>query len=98
MKIDITKIIAVNKTIEIDYPYYYKDDRMLDHARNVVFGKIVDDIVYEIEYYESYRGGGISYSLTKDDRNDRYFDEEYRSTEQEYNDAKDRALKFLQGH
>ena len=96
MKIEVTRTKRVKEEIEIEFPYYYKHDLTDYDYENtcVVYGKITEK--EEVTIQEKIRGNGNTiYELEKDSRSDSYFTEEYKSTEQEYKEAKERAKQFF---
>lgn len=94
MKIEITTTKRVKKTIDIEFPYYYKDDLMSDYGDTVIYGKIMTDYEITIKENESY-SGVKSYEIEKDSRSDCYFTDEYKSSKEEFEAVKVRALAFL---
>jgi hypothetical protein len=94
MKIEITTTKIVKETIDVEFPYYYKHDLMSDYGENVIYGKITEDYAYTIQEIENY-DGKLAFELEKDTWDGSYFKEEYKSTKEEYEDAKRRALEFF---
>lgn len=95
MKIKIKEYIKKEKEIEITFPYYYKHDLMLDECDCVVYGKYIDDKwAYSITERNNYRGK-LSYEVEYDRHDDSYYKEKYKSTKEEYENAKGRALKYI---
>lgn len=98
MKIEIKQTVQVKKEIDIEFPYYYKIS-YADNDEVEIFGKIVNDMLkLEIVIEDS-----IAYSecsLFKE----RYWtvgackflEEEYKSTEEEFNTARERAFRILE--
>ena len=96
MKIEITKQINVKEVVEIDFPYYYKHD-LTDYdyeSTSVIYGKITER--GEVTIHEKIRSkNNVIYEIEKDNRSDCYFKEKYKSTEEEYNKARERAKQFF---
>jgi len=96
MKVEITKQIEVKEIIEIDFPYYYKHDLTDYEYENtcVIYGKITES--EEVTIHEKIRSkNNVIYEIEKDSRSDSYFAEKYKSTEEEYNKARERAKRFF---
>lgn len=91
MKLEITKTVTQKVEIEIDFPYYYKHDLMLDGADAVIFGKIEAKKCTTIGLTH-HSGGDKSYELEiqrKEARNYAcYMTAEHKSSEAEYLAAK----------
>lgn len=94
MKIEITKIKEVKEIIEVDFPYYFKHDLMSEYGKTIIYGKILPKYAISIKEDESYNGKK-SYEIEKDLRGDCYFADKYRSTVDEFEQAKARLLEFL---
>ncbi len=96
MKIEVTRTKRVKEEIEVEFPYYYKHN-LTDYDyenTNVIYGKKTE--TEEVTINEKIRDNNNSiYEIEKDRRNDSYFDKEYKSTEQEYEEAKERARQFF---
>ncbi len=96
MKIEVTRTKRVKEEIEVEFPYYYKHDLTDYEYENtcVIFGKKTEE--EEVTIQEKIRDNGNTiYELEKDSRSDSYFGEEYKSTEKEYEEAKERAKQFF---
>lgn len=94
MKIEITTLKRVKKTIEVDFPYYYKHDLMSDYGDTVIYGKIMPGYEITIKEGKSYNGKK-TYEIEKDSQSDCYFTKEYKSNKEEFESVKVRALAFL---
>ena len=96
MKIEITKQVNVKMVVDIDFPYYYKYD-LTDYdyeSTSVIYGKITE--IGEVRIHEKIRSkNNAVYEIEKNNRRDCYFEEKYKSTEEEYNKAKERAKHFF---
>lgn len=100
MKIEIEKKVTQIEIIEVEFPYYYKHNLMSDYGDCVIYGKIeeklcttieesnrnnIEKFVIEKEEYTSIKNSGLSC----------YFNKEYKSNKEEFEDAKERCLSFL---
>jgi len=97
MQIEITEQIDKKRSIDIDFPYYYKHD-VSDDGRDdisVIYGKILIDCEYTIHETRNLYNNQISYNLEWDSRSDCYFKSEYKSTKKEYDSVKQRAKTFF---
>jgi hypothetical protein len=94
MKIEIITTKRVKETIDVDFPYYYKQDLCSDYSDTVIYGKIMGEFEVTIKEDESYNGK-ISYEIEKCFRSDYYFTDEYKSSKEEFEAVKIRALEFL---
>lgn len=102
MKVKIKETTEVIKEIEADLPYYYKKDFYPDRGESCIYGCIYEtksfaihedirddgETIYKFEsdIYQSIAQGGMS----------SYFKPEYKSTKEEYEQAKLVALKFIE--
>lgn len=96
MKIEVTRTKRVKEEIEVEFPYYYKHDLTDYDYENtyVIYGKKTE--TEEVTINEKIRDNkNFIYEIEKDRRNDSYFDKKYKSTEQEYEEAKERAKQFF---
>lgn len=94
MKIEITTTKRVKETIDVEFPYYYKHDLMIDYGENVIYGKITEDYAYAIQEIKNY-DGKVAFELEKDTWDGSYFKKEYKSTKKEYEAVKHRAVEFF---
>ena len=96
MKIEITTTKRVKKIIDVEFPYYYMQD-LTDYEYEdtcVIYGKKTE--TEDITIREKIRSNhDKNYEVEKEPRNDSYFDDEYKSNVEEFENAKARALAFL---
>lgn len=99
MQIEITERIEQVRIIDIELPYYYKFDLSEDRSNDVIYGKIeaqkhssvqerksdADSFELETEEYNSIKQTGLA----------NYFQPKYKSSKEEYEAVKQRALDFL---
>jgi hypothetical protein len=99
MKIEITRKIEQKEIIEIEFPYYYKHDLMLDESDSVIYGKIEEEKHTAIQISNDYRGAE-EFSVEVEKRKavtlDCYLTDEYKSDEAEYLAAKTKLLAAAQ--
>lgn len=97
MKIEITKTKEVKEIIDVEIPYYYKHDLtdIGDYGDSIIYGKILPDCEYTIHEKTSEYSDRKTYEIEKDSRSNGYFDEKFKSTKEEFEDVKARALEFL---
>lgn len=94
MKLKITKQIEQTEVVDIELPYYYKHDLLLDYADVVIYGKIEenkcthikidrgrDELVFELSTQSK---PAAQYGC--------YITDEYKSSEAEYLAAKVKLL------
>lgn len=94
MKIEITTTQTVKEIIEVDFPYYYEHDLWSEYGDTVIYGKIMPE--YEITIKEDKTcWGSESFEITKQKRNDCYFDKKYKSSQATFEDAKKRTIDCL---
>lgn len=100
MKLEITRKIEQKETIEIDLPYYYKHDLMLDEADVVIYGKVEEARCTTIRIGHSYRSDSNEFELSVEDRPASaygcYMTDEFKSSEDEYLGAKAELLAAAQ--
>lgn len=96
MKLEITRNIEHKETIEIEFPYYYKHDLMLDDADSVIYGKIEEKRQTTIHVGYDYRSKERSFELEMQDIPAAvlscYMTDKHKSSEYEYLDAKAKLL------
>jgi hypothetical protein len=56
MKIEITKQIKVKETIDIEFPYYFKIDLLLEHSDSIIYRKIDDNKCVSITVNQDFDG------------------------------------------
>lgn len=94
MKIEITTTKRIKEIIDIDFPYYYEHDLMTDYGDNVIYGKILPEYEITIQEKDLY-DDKKSYEIEKRLPSNCYFTQEYKSSKEEFEAVKLRALKFL---
>ena len=99
MKLEITRKIEQRETIEIELPYYYKHDLLLDDTDSVIYGKIEEKQCTKIRVHDNYQGS-VSFELEVEKIGAAsaacYMTDEYKSNEAEYLDAKAKLLLAAQ--
>jgi len=99
MKLEIPRKIEQKETIEIEFPYYYKNDLLLDDVDSVIYGKIEEKRHTTIQVRNNYQGGR-SFELEVEARGAAsvacYMTDEYKSDEGEYLAAKAKLLAAAQ--
>lgn len=86
--------------VDVELPYYYKHDLMIDHTDIVIYGKIEADKITTIKIdTHPGRSDSCEIEVTKESFADRfnshcYLAKEYVSNEQEYQQALDK-LKLM---
>lgn len=100
MKIEITEQIEKAILIEVDLPYYYEHDLMSHYGDNIIYGKIEETKHTCIQEITN-DNGAHSFKIEKEKHNSiknsglvPYFKKEHRSSEEDYQNAKNRALNF----
>lgn len=99
MKLQIIKRVEQRQTIEIEFPYYYKNDLLLDESDCVIYGKIEENQHSAITIQGCYQGG-IRFELETEKKGAAslacYMTDEYKSNETEYLAAKAKLLAAAQ--
>ena len=97
MKITITKFIKTQETIEVELPYYFKRNLDLDFDNKTIHGKIEKDKTtyiaiqtFRTAYAEIEVRGASCQEFSC------YLKDEYKSTKEEYEEAKGIALSLIQ--
>ena len=91
MQIEISKVVYEKEVVDVTFPYYYKHDLMLDNCESVIFGKIVQNLEVAIQITDHFSYNleyGIEVSRRGASTPSSYFDEKYKSTEDEFLAAK----------
>ena len=101
MKLEITRKIDQNETVEIDLPYYYAHDLRVDEADVVIYGKIEAEQSTSITIRRAWVGGrGNEFELIIErcPASDfgYYMTNEYKSSEAKYLEAKAELLAAAQ--
>ena len=101
MKIEITINIKKKEVIDVELPYYYKQDLFLDDGYSIIYGKIEEDKCTAIQISKSFRGNSSTYELevevAKPASSSCYFDDKYKSSETEYLEAKANLIEAAGG-
>lgn len=98
MKLEVTRTTQQKETIEIEFPYYYKHNLMLDESDSIIYGKIEEKKCTSIQISYSYRDHETSFKLEIQtgpcvlSDNNCYMTDKYKSTEAEYLEAKTKLL------
>ena len=98
MKTNITITEKTEKTIEVELPYYYKQDLYSDYGGSVIYGVISKNEVKTIHEIDILRDGihQKGYTIEKCSYWDgSYFTDKYKSNKTEYKKAYERAKVFL---
>lgn len=100
MQIQIKETIEQVKTIEVEFPYYSKSNIESEHYNYIIYNKIEEKNIviiteYNRENNKSYTVEIDNFTSIIDGNYSDDFKEEYKSTEQEFNQAKQRAIDFL---
>lgn len=101
MKLEVTKRITRTETVNVELPYYYEHDLLLDWADSVIYGKIEEKRTTRIQITRHYQGGTREFELEIDPRPASEFskyltDDDYESTEAAYLAAKAEMLAALE--
>lgn len=95
MKIKIKQRVLEEIEIEIEFPFYFKHDLHSEYGKSIIYGKKINEKTeYTIHVSKNY-DGRITYEIEKDDFSNSYFEDEYKSTKEEYEKIKSNALEFL---
>ena len=101
MKVEIKETVSVVKTIDVDLPYYYKHEFDTMTGDTVIFGKIMEDKSIAIKESGTYQGAETyeveieEHLSIKTSGLDSYFNEQYKSSEAEFLEAKERMMEFM---
>lgn len=99
MKIEITETIRTKKTIELELPYYYKHDLMMDHCDSIIYGRIDAEHVCSVQLTTAYSDGALSVELQRKQTSwanySCYLRDEFKSNESEFKKAKATAIEFV---
>jgi len=93
MKLEITKNVSQTETIDVEFPFYYKNDMLLDDIDYIIYGKIEPMLHTKIHVIKNYRDKRFDFQLEHEKPNFAqlgcYFvDGDYASNEAEYLAAK----------
>lgn len=100
MKIEILENIQQKKIVDIELPYYFKDDLYLDSHECIIYGKVEEKRISKITINTEWGGsiseiqienhsGGVKYTLGS------YYDDRYKSSKSEFENAKQEALAYI---
>jgi hypothetical protein len=89
-KLTVIEYIPTEKEIEINIPYYYKHNYSNEYGKYIIYGCIDGKMTTSIR--EKSMGYEVAIEEWKGDSS--YFTDGYKSTEVEYNKAKERLNKF----
>jgi hypothetical protein len=101
MQLEITRKVEKKEIIEINFPYYYRYDLLLDEADVVIYGKIEEKKHTSIKITKQRLGWcGNEFELHIEKREastlSRYMNKEYKSNEAEYLAKKTELLNAAQ--
>lgn len=100
MKLNITRRVEVVEAIDIELPYYYRHDLMLDTSESVIYGKVEESRHTAIKISCSLGDRGHEFELAVENRPAGtvgcYMTDEYRSSEDVYLAAKEQLLAAVQ--
>jgi hypothetical protein len=98
MLVEITRTVKTKETIEIELPYFYKYDLMLDQCDSVVYGKITENDHRTIRI--TYQGRNVMVEVegrrTDWRQIECYLTDEHKSNAREYAKAKAIAAEEVQ--
>ncbi len=94
MKLEITRKVEHKETVEIDLPYYFKHDLMLDDEDVVIYGKVEEKQCTTIKVSYGSRRNEFELNIENWPASayGGYMTDEYKSTEAEYLAAKAKLL------
>jgi hypothetical protein len=96
MKFEITRMVEHKETVEVDLPFYYKHDLMLDEADVVIYGKVEEKQCTTIKISHRYSNLSNEFELSIENRPASaygcYITDEYKSNEVEFLAAKTKLL------
>ena len=88
MKVEVTRKVEVKETVEVELPFFYQHDLMVDHADVVIYGKVEDGKATKITVS---KGRSTRYELeTEQCRVSAfgcYMTEEYASTQAKFEEV-----------
>lgn len=98
MKIKIVKNVQTVETLEVEFPYYYKQNLSGECDEIVIYGKIEENVHACIEERTDYYTGEVSYKLEMGKYStdlSSYFQPKYASFNEAYESVKKRCVEFL---
>jgi hypothetical protein len=100
MELKIKRKVEQEEIINIDFPYYYKQDLLLDETDVVIYGKIERDRYISITVESNgCHGNPVRFELEIKIRSAEslscYMTDEYKGTEKEFLNAKESMLKAI---
>jgi len=100
MKLEITKYVQTKEVIEIEFPYYFQHDLMLDEDNCIIYGKIEESKCTKITIHDRFRDYSHEYTLEIEEVNAArfasYMVEKHKSCEREFIEARDEMLAAIQ--
>lgn len=95
MKMEITRRVVQKETVDIDLPYYYKHDLELDEADIVIYGKVEEKRCTKITITSNRDGDQFELEFEQYPASyyGAFMEDEYKSSEAEYLEAKAKLLK-----
>jgi hypothetical protein len=97
MRIEIEKYVKHTEIIEVELPYYYKHAAKNQYGKSVIFGKIEENKYTLIQRTENV-SGKVKYEILTENHNatlSDYFNKEYKSSKEEFEEGKEECLAFL---
>lgn len=102
MELKIKREVEVEETINIDFPYYYKQDLLLDESDVVVYGMLEENKRVSITVKKTsnmFSFPCLEFELDIEDvpasKMSCYMTDEYKGTEKEFFKAKELMLKAI---
>ena len=97
MKLEITRTTKQKEMVEIELPYYYKHDLMIEEADVVTYGKVEESRCTSIKITHNYGSYSQAFDLSIEDMPaaayGSYMTDEYKGDEAEYLAAKAKLMK-----
>lgn len=100
MKIEITKTVRHIEVIDVELPYFYRNDLDSEYGYSIIYGKIDEKLHTSI--HATKENGIEKYEIEKEAHYSikhtglaSYFDKEYSSSKTDFEEAKQRCLNFL---
>ena len=103
MKLKITRKVDQEETIDIDFPYYYKHDLLLDKSDVVIYGMLEENrnvsITVKKTVEDMFSFSCLEFELSIESvpasRMACYMTDEHKSTKEEFFNAKELMLKSI---
>lgn len=98
MLVEVIKTMRMRETVEIELPYFYKHDLMMDECDSIIYGKIGEREHYSIQvtYHRDHADVKVERERTDWQHCSCYLGEEYKSNADEYAEAKALAIAAIQ--